>query len=250
MQRFLVISLVSGILALLPGCNFILPQGMHSPEIASWRDFDSDEPFEVTILPYEIRIMEGERRQLAASKQGVWAHRQFTCDLSEGANTVVARELPDESLELTLSYFFPQETRVATLTKIYRGWNDEKRYPSYDSFGKITYPPPKGLFTVGMLEADFQSLPWQSGDVDIQGHDSEIGPDVYHFHSDDPQLPELLVTVYKGKVINVSGGRENTDEPPFVNPIPPPGDDKSSAGAPGGGDSGWVAWLFDLIFKK
>jgi hypothetical protein len=97
-----------------------------------------------------------------------------------------------------------------------------------------------------MLEADLKNLPWQSGTVEDQGEDSEVGPDIYHFHSDNPDLPELLVTVYKGKVTEVNGGAEGTTGPNFVNPIDP------ANPAPGyqEGSSSWSSWLFDLLFKK
>ena len=215
-------------------------------EIAVWRDFDQDS-FKVVLTDDAMTIQQGTATFV---KNGKWVGHSFSCDVPEGDNITVARELPDESLEVHMSYFNPQDSRVVTCTKIYRSTRDDQIFPRGYSFGTITYPPPKGLFKVGMLEADLNMLPWGSTQIEINGDgDSEIGPKIYHYQSDNPHLPELLVTVYKGKVSDVTGGAEGTDDPPFTYPK------TSTTSTPDSSitkdhDSSWIGWLFDLVFKK
>lgn len=207
-RRFLIFSLLAA--GMLTGCS-----GVHRayiPEIAEWRCFERDS-FVVTIAPSEIRVM---NRQAVLTKEGRWTNHQFTVERSDGEGVLVATELPDESLEVHMAGLDPQDSDVVVCTKTMRTDNDDQPYPAPSAYGKITYPPPKGLIREGMLEADVMRLPWKARVVEVLGDDSEVGPDVMHFRSDDPQLPELLVTVYKGRVNEVSGGAEETEGPSYV----------------------------------
>ena len=233
------------LVSLLTGCEYDVPQQIAGAEIASWRDFDQDH-FTVTVTDTTITVNDGVTRYV---KNGKWANRTFTCDTSDARGVAVAMERADDSLVVQMVDLNPQESRMVTCTKTYRGLRDEQVFPPGYSFGPINYPPPKGLFREGMLEADMKTLPWQSGNVDIKGEDSEIGPDIYHYQSDDPNLPELLVTVYKGRVTDVDGGAEGTSGPSFydTHPIGAPVPSTIPAKPP---DPGWAGWLFNLIFSK
>jgi hypothetical protein len=246
-SRYLLLPLLPGLLALtlLTGCDYLIPQGASTPEIAVWRDFDQ-EHFLVTVTYTTIKVEDGTSIYV---KNGKRANRAFSCDTPDAQGVAVASELPDESLEVRMVYFNPQDSRLVTFTKTYRSPRDEHLFPPSHSFGTIAYPPPKGLFRVGMLEADMTMLPWASTNVALQGEDSEIGPKIYHYRSDNPNLPELLVTVYKGKVTEVDGGAEQTNGSSYYdsNSTPTPSTDSNSTKSK---DSSWTGWLFDLLFKR
>lgn len=201
----------------LAACHPLVTQ-TGSPEIAQWRDFDQ-RVFIVTVMPTKLTI---RTDQDTLAKDGVWQSYLFSTGSARKGRTIVAEELPDESLEVHMAAVHPRDHRIFVCTKIYRGLNDRQLYPPSSQFGAITYPPPKGLFQVGMLEADIPHLPWVPKQEATHGCDDppdiSFGPTTYRFRSDNAQLPELLVTAYHGKVIDVSGGAEDTDGPDYVIP--------------------------------
>ena len=79
----------------------------------------------------------------------------------------------------------------------------------------LSYPPPQGAIAEGMTEYQLKMLPWKAdkalglGDLlAMNGKDSTKDDDaiIYCYHSDNPQLIELRVTVKNHKVIAVAGG--------------------------------------------
>ena len=69
---------------------------------------------------------------------------------------------------------------------------------------------------------------------------------IYNYHSDRPDAPKLLVSVYHGKVIQVDGGAEETTDIPYSLPgQSPPAPDSDQPENPS-----WRQWISDLLFKK
>ncbi len=201
--------------------------------VAEWRCFDRAS-FHVVIKKAEI-LVHDEKRLLR--QKGEWAHHQFSFKNSQGETLTAAIELKDESLEVHMASLDPKNSDVVVCTKTYRGDLDDQIYHPRSSYGKITYPPPPGAIQVGMLEADMLRLPWSSQVIDFGCTNSEVGPNIYHYRSDNPRLPELLVTVYKGRVIDLSGGAEEID-PSFPSAPQNPS------------DSNWIDWLLNLAFRR
>ncbi len=241
----------------------IHPFGVSAGVIGWWRDYDDESIGQITVFKTSISYY---RQQKLFRLNGHWANRAFYSLASSDATTevVVARELPNEDLEMNLSYFDSDDHRKITCVKIMRTSEEYHPYPVRDLVLQVSYPPPKGMIKEGMLEADLHTLPWQAYtneepqyvfEETIKSnsyHGSHLvngWPHVFIYKSDDPKLPELRVTVEKGRVTQVVGGSEDAQGPSYM---PPPdttaqdqstGDDENSR-------SSWVEWLFDLIFKK
>ncbi len=258
-----------------------VPAGL-SLQIAEWRDYNVSDSYEVSVFPDNLVIdaapAPGQRTPTRYEHKGRWLHRAFYCDSPQDSSTMVlvAREIPNEDLEVDISYFVPTSHSKLYCAKVFRGnLDDYHPYPTTQDpayQGKpVSYPPPKGLIRVGMVEADLASLPWNASVIesheDIYPYDRENAPylenienadsyppQVYHYHSDDPHLSELLVTVYHGHVTDVSGGREDTDDTPWLVPPPPPPQPPAPDTIPKSeaddAKPSWALWLFDLLFTK
>jgi hypothetical protein len=246
-KRYFLFLLASFVACLLFFFFYPWPQPTQdSVSVGVWRDFNQDN-FIVEIDSNRILIL--KNGPVLYQQKGNWANHAFYCDshLDAPAEFVVARELANEDLELEMKYFDPNDGSVITCTKIMRGAFEIHPYPTSDTPGLVvTYPPPKGLIRVGMLEADLSTLPWASSEVDIQDDNSNslLATNIYRYRSDNPNLPELRVTVLHGRVTAVSGGAEDTGDAPYVLPPPAPPPSANS------NNPSLAVFLFDLFFKK
>lgn len=249
----------------------------HGVMVATWRDYDDQglKGLQVTIATNLIIVdVPAAPVYHRTTEPGHWNLHAFFCDshVDSPPEVEVARELKNEDLDVDIGRFVPNHPGRITLVKELRGSMDEQ--PGYPvNMGQtVSYPPPKGLIRVGMLECDLQALPWQPEQINVTSEpvvvnmsklsDGSVIPnyfpdyargngqestEVYSYHSDRPDAPKLLVTVYHGRVTEVTGGAEETSDIPYQLPAPKPSADESSAPKE---DRTWVGWLFDLIFEK
>ncbi|HEY0256938.1 MAG TPA: hypothetical protein VGC39_05810 [Candidatus Methylacidiphilales bacterium] len=253
------------------------PGGM-SYAVATWRDYDDTDLYglSVTIMSNQIVL---EVPAVPVFKQmteaGRWNLHAFDCDshVDAPAEVEVARELKDEDLEVDIGRFLPAHPGKIRLVKVLRGQKDETpRYPVAPAGQAVSYPPPKGLIREGMLECDLRSLPWQADGIessgaavhvmppplsdgtqnrqffpdDRSGRDPDERPEVYVYRSDRPDTPRLLATVYRGRVTEVSGGREETADIPYRLPASSPTPDEP----PRPQQETWMEWAFKELFEK
>lgn len=193
--------------------------------------------------------------------KGHWTNKAFYSPSPDDPSqeVIVAKELPDEDLEVYLKYFDPSDPRTVTLVKSLRMPDEYHPYPVGVPGQKESYPPPKGMIKPGMLEADLHALPWQPYTNEepqyvmeeqiVTGsyHGSTFTnawPHVWVYKSDDPSLPELRVTTERGRVTQVVGGAEDAPGPSY---FPPPDTTTSSTDDT---NESWGQWLFDLLFRK
>ena len=225
---------------LLTGCQYF---GVQTYLIGQWRDF-SQEDFEVQIVHNESSgetISISKSHKVVFEKKGHWTNNTFYCasPTSPSDEVEVARELMDESLEVNMEFFDPYQYLKAICTKTQRGYKEPHPYPVTEPGKVVAYPPPKGLIKPGMLQADLDYLPWGPDKTEMINSGS-----IYCYHSDNPNLPELRVTVINGKVTDVVGGAEDTAGPSYS---PPP---DTTTTTEDNSNRSWTMWLFDLIFKK
>jgi hypothetical protein len=216
--------------------------------VGTWQDYDDSslEGLHVTIAPNQITVDYRNGAQFKrVTEKGRWTWHCFYVDshLDAPPEVVVARELKNEDLEVNLSHFLPGQPDKVTLVMILRGGAQFDPYPVYKNGLVVSYPPPKGLIRPGMLEWDLQNLPWHSDRIEMQEDSSS---EVYTYHSDRPDATQLLVTVVKGRVVQVTGGAEDTADEPYRFPDAPAEDTPAEDHK----DRSWGEWLFDLIFKK
>jgi hypothetical protein len=243
--------------------------------VGQWTNYDDPSlmGLEVTIIPNEIVIFALNQKTMkmeSYKETGRWRSHAFYCDshTDSPAEVQVASELPNEDLQLNLKYFSPSLPDQALCVLKRRNPTVYHPYPVYAPGQTVTYPPPKGLIRPGMLECDLQTLPWRPDHVQLpdsvvdarppqtlsDGTQIPQPPDpldnppqntVYTYHSDRADAPQLLVTVYHGRVIQVDGGAEETGDIPYAQPPPP-----NSSETPKDDNSSWAGWLFDLLFSK
>jgi hypothetical protein len=225
--------------------------------IATWRDYGDPgaDGVEVTVGTDQILVDVPAMPQFRRfTEKGRWSGHTFYCDshLDAPPEIAVARELPNEDLEVDIGHFLPDQTGTITCVKVMRIDDDDERppYPVNEPGQTVSYPPPKGLIHPGTLECDLQMLPWHADSIVAapivvevnttvlsdgtpgksyfppfgEAHDPRP-PETYIYHSDRPGLPKLLVTVYHGRVTKVTGGAEESDDFPYQfpnHPQPPP----------------------------
>jgi len=226
---------------LLSGCFRILVYSM-----GDWKNFQRTGGFNVSINDHAIDIQAGTKQY---HKEGRWANDTFYAKSGFFDSEVAVAHAPDDhSLEVQMKYFDPSDTSTVTCTKIRRGYSEAHPYPTRETRGLVvTYPPPKGLIRPGMLEADLQTLPWESPEIEVAGENSSDSVEIYSYRSDNPKLPVLKVTVVNGIVKEVIGGAENEPGPGWGETLASP---VAASAAADGKDTSWVGWLFDLFFKK
>jgi hypothetical protein len=140
--------------------------------------------------------------------QGQWREDGFWCQKADGSGEVeVAKLVSPEEIELHISAFDPLNQEVDVLYKE-RGSDAEMesvaaRYPQ-----PITYPPPAGVVKFGMTEYQLKSLPWKADQIAPTYDDSYSRGTIYTYHSDNPSLEELKVTVKNRRVVLIKGGNE------------------------------------------
>jgi hypothetical protein len=250
--------------------------GGKSYMIATWRDYDDPDlkGLQVTVGTDRIDVdVPATPTFKRIEEKGHWNLHAFYCDthLDAPAEMIVARELKNEDLELDVGHFIPSHPGKIVCVKMSRIC-EPFPYPTTVPGQTVTYPPPKGLIRPGMLECDLQMLPWHSDKVEVTptvvtvdtttlsdgkknqnyfswNQQNEDDPSsVYYYHSDRSDAPQLLVTVYHGRVVQVVGGAEETADIPYQ--LPPPPAPEVPHGQDNDTDTGWAGWLFDLLFKK
>jgi hypothetical protein len=267
---FLVLFLPAGIRAGAPGTSYM---------IATWRDYDdadlkgldvsvgtNDIVIDVPATPVYKQIME----------KGHWNLHAFYCDshVDSPPEVEVARELKNEDLEVDINRYLPSHAGKIICVKVARIIDIERPlYPENVPGQKVSYPPPKGLIRVGMLQWDLEMLPWRADHIesapivinvdtstlsdgkrnqnffpseDAGNDDNDELSQVYTYHSDRADAPKLLVTVYHGRVTEVTGGAEETSDVPYQLPPSP----SPATESPDDAQRSWAAWWFDLLFKK
>jgi len=288
MKNCLIVLLVLGGCFAVAGCLVLFPPGRSNGSgpppgtpymIAQWRNFNegSLQGVEITVGTDRIDVdVPAVPQYHRTETKGRWSGHTFYCDshLDAPAEIAVARELPNEDLEVDAGHFFPDHPGKITLVKTSRCIDGERPpYPIVVPGQTVTYPPPKGLIKVGMLQCDLDTLPWNPGPIEIQPTvvhadttqlsdgsgrfyvpqniqpNEQTSPELYTYHSDRPGIPSLLVTVNNGRVVEVRGGAEESDDPPWhLPPRPPPADDP--AATPDASPRTWSEWLWDYLFTK
>jgi hypothetical protein len=154
--------------------------------------------------------------------QGEWRDGGFWCPAKDGSGEIEAvKVVAPEEIEFRPAAFLPGNTDVLRFYKE-KGSDEETADIQWTMAAKypppLTYPPPQGAITEGMTEYQLSTLPWKadkvfgSGNAEKSADDGEDivtkGDDaaIYCYHSDNPQLVELRVTVKNHKVIAVEGG--------------------------------------------
>ena len=241
---------------------YFSPRGYSVGMVATWQDYD-DGLSPVTVTRSHLSFYEHQKLRQAA---GHWTDKTFfAASLDDRPGEImVARELPNEDLRIDMSAFDPGDHRQLTCVMLMRGTEIAHPYPVGKPGEKVSYPPPKGLIREGMLEADLEALPWQpytreepdyvAMESSNRGsyHGSSVfnnWPSVWKYKSNDPNLPELQVTVEKGRVTHVIGGAEGTPGPSYIPDTNSPGDGAGASSA-SPDDRSWGRWLFDLLFKS
>ena len=247
--------------------------------VAEWRDYDDPDlrGLEVAVMPDRIVVdIPATPVFKQVMEKGRWSSHNFYCDshLDAPAEVIVARELKNEDLEFDVGRYVPGHPGKIVCVMAMRGGKDYRpHYPVREPGQTVSYPPPKGLITPGMLECDLKSLPWHADEIDIdpsaavvvhtttlsdgminQGYVAATGndnnndesPEVYNYHSDRSDAPKLLVTVYHGRVVEVNGGAEDTADIPYTLPPPEPAPDEQ----PPNESKSWSIRLFQMLFDK
>jgi hypothetical protein len=243
--------------------------------IATWQDFEDPgiRGLEVQVGTDEIVVqVPASPRFKSITQKGHWNLHAFYVDsnVDSPPEVMVAHELKNEDLEVDIGHFLPGHPGKIVCVKTFRIFDDRPPYPVKVPGQTVAYPPPKGLIRVGMLQCDLELLPWNADKIEIGEADSDVpppesagngrifvgpppspgdmgeGPRVYTYHSDRSDAPKLLVTVYHGRVTEVTGGAEETSDIPYQLPAPSP----PAAETPPPPDRTWAAWLFNLIFTK
>ena len=245
--------------------------------IATWTDFDDPHirGLEVQVGTDRIIIeVPAEPQFKSITEKGHWNLHAFYVDshVDSPAEVMVAQELKNEDLEVNLGRFLPSHPGKIVCVKTSRQSDDRPPYPVYDPKVRVTYPPPKGLIRVGMLECDLESLPWRPDKVEVQDNGESDAPPprsagngrifadldpnpgdsgesghLYTYHCDRADAFPLLVTVYHGRVTEVTGGAEETSDIPYQLPPPTP---SAAQMPPANQPRSWGQWLFDSVFTK
>jgi hypothetical protein len=159
---------------------------------------------QVMIYPDHL-VFQGDRGEVKLD--GQWRNDGFLYSKPDGSGEVEVCHLKDPlNLELHLDAFNSAERGDTVLYKE-QGSEEEMqaikdRYP-----GPITYPPPADVFKFWMSEYELTHLPWRADRIESWGSDPAYSRSkIYDFHSDNPQVPQLQVTVKNHRVIKVSSG--------------------------------------------
>jgi hypothetical protein len=159
----------------------------------------------VEIYPDKINFSIGNGPN---EKAGKWHDDGFWVAKADGSGEIeVARLVDPLDLEVTVNAFIPSRTDKPVLYKV-MGSAAERAAIAAKYPGPLTYPPRKGVITYWMSEYDLNALPWHPDSREITGDEAYSRGIVYHYHSDNPQVPPLLVTVKNRHVVTMSGGYE------------------------------------------
>jgi hypothetical protein len=157
------------------------------------------------IYPHEIQYSEGNG---SYSKPGTWHDNAFWIANANGTGEIeVARVTDPLDIEVHVGTLIPGRSEDRVLYKE-EGSAAERAAIAAKYPPPHNYPPPKGVITYYMSEYDLISLPWRADYLSVTGDEAYSRGLVYHYHSDDPKIPALDVTVKNRKVVEISGGYE------------------------------------------
>jgi hypothetical protein len=245
--------------------------------IATWRDYvDHDiQGLEVTVGTNQIIIdVPASPQYKRTTEQGHWDFHAFYVDsnVDSPAEVMVAHELRNEDLEVEIGRYVPSHPGKIVCVKTCRIIDDRPPYPVVVPGKTVAYPPPRGLIRAGMLQCDLDTLPWHADKIESRGvvivadvnklsdgksnqnyfppfpsDDNDAEPaQVYTYHSDRSDAPQLLVTVHRGRVIGITGGAEETADIPYRLPAP----ESPAFESPSQDNRTWGGWLWNLIYTK
>jgi hypothetical protein len=199
--------------AVLPSaCNQYDPYRADRSHLIGIWSFDNsyirqaDEEPLMKLLTVSPTHMEYSAERGSLGTQGQWRDNGFWCQKADGSGEVeMAKIVSPEEIEVHVSAFDPRSQEVAVLYKL-RGSDAEMqelaaRYPP-----PITYPPPVGIIKFGMTEYVLRNLPWKPDQISPTGDEPYSRGTLYTYHSDNPKLDELKVTVKSHHVVQVQGG--------------------------------------------
>jgi hypothetical protein len=225
---FLRIVPLIGLAASLSACDQYDPQNPDTKNLEGVWAIDNtfsrraDEPPVSQRLTVYATHMEYCQGNGTYGTQGEWRDGGFWCPAKDDSGEIEAVKIvAPEEVELRLAAFITGNTKVLRLYKE-KGSDDETAELQRTMAAKypppLTYPPPQGVITEGMTEYQLSTLPWKADQV-LPAGNAEKDPDnnedivtreddatIYCYHSDNPQLAELRVTVKNHKVIAVQGG--------------------------------------------
>ncbi len=203
---------LAGLALLTAACNHYDPYNPDtSHRIGVWGidNSDSRRPEEVPVmrlLHVYATHMEYSAGNGTVGTEGQWHDDGFWVQKPDGSGEVeVAKIVGPEELEVHVSAFQPQSQEVEVLYKMLG--NEAEMQAMADRYpGPITYPPPAGAITFGMTEFELRNLPWKPDQTEPTGDDSFSRGTLLTYHSDDPRLSQLKVTVKLHHVVLVEGG--------------------------------------------
>jgi hypothetical protein len=104
-MKFIQTFWLAALLLSLPGCMLLTGY-----LIGGWRDYNQKD-FHVEIWNDHITVTQN---QIVYEKKGRWGSHSYFCDagLDAPQEVVAARELKDESLEVHMEYFKPDDKSV------------------------------------------------------------------------------------------------------------------------------------------
>jgi hypothetical protein len=217
---------VIGLVALPTACNPYDPYNPDTKNLEGVWGIDNtfyrrgDEPIIFKRLTVYATHMEYCKGNGTYGTQGEWRDGGFWCPAKDGTGQIEAvKVVGPEEIDFRPAAFLTGNTEVLGLYKE-KGSDEEtaaiRRIMAAKYPPPISYPPPQGVIAEGMTEYQLSTLPWKadqvlaSGDAEvIEGEPvvtKEDDATIYCYHSDNPQLVELRVTVKNHKVIAVEGG--------------------------------------------
>jgi hypothetical protein len=224
---FLASFLFTGLAILLTACNQYDPYQPDTKNLEGVWAMDNtisrrlDEPPVSKRLTVYATHMEYCPGNGTYGVEGAWRDGGFWCPAQDGSGEIEAVQVVGpEEIEFRPAAFLPGSTDILRLYKE-KGSDEETAEIQQTISAKypppLSYPPPQGAIVEGMTEYQLRMLPWKADQMIASGNSQRWNEEeivtkdddatIYCYHSDDPQLLELRVTVKNHKVISVEGGR-------------------------------------------
>ncbi len=189
-----------------------LRPSVHDPDLVGLWSTDFDDPpdagkrlfyAEAGVYPTHMEFSEGRG---TVRVDGRWHDDGFWIPKADGSGDVeIAKLKSPEELEVHIAAFDPKIDEVNVLYK-QRG-NDAEMKAIADRYPlPLTYPPPSGVIKFWMTEYDLKSLPWKSDHTEIYIEDAYSRSVKFTYHSDNPKIEPLIVTVKNHRVAKIEGG--------------------------------------------
>ena len=228
MKTLRQLLLIAVLTALLPGCDSYDPYHPDTSNLQGiWADDNSDTrrgeemPIDRRVTVYATH-MEFTKGNGTYGTEGEWRDGGFWC-YAKGSSDEIEAVMPvaPEEVEMRMSAFEQGNGDVYRLYKE-RGSDEEMAGIEREMAAKfpppLTYPPARGAVVGEMTEYQLLCLPWKPDrKIGLANEQMSKGEDpvppgsdatIYYYHSDNPQVSELRVTVKDHRVIGFSGGNE------------------------------------------